>query len=74
MVSGSERPGRPIGVLALQAAEARRERLRLVEVDAGGVDAADLEDQRLDLRQRRLPVKVGWRGRCRLRRRGEGRP
>ena len=39
-------------VLALQSAETRRERFRFVEVDAGGFMMADLEDQRLDLRQR----------------------
>ena len=33
--------------LALEPAETRRERLRLVEIDAGRVGAADLEDQRL---------------------------
>ena len=38
--------------LALEPAETRRERLRLVEIDAGRVDAADLEDQRLLLLQR----------------------
>ena len=34
-------------LLALEAAEARRELRRLVEIDAGHIGAADLEDQRL---------------------------
>src|SRR3954454_6301069 len=45
---------------ALQAAEAGRERLRLVEIDAGAVEPADLEDQRLLLGER--PVAREGRG------------
>ena len=56
-------------LLALQPAEARLESLRLVEIDAGRVVAADLEDQRLDLRQRPVAGEGRMRGRCRPRRR-----
>src|SRR5215204_214466 len=43
--------GQPDLARALEPAETLRERLRLVEIDAGRVGAADLEDQRLLLLQ-----------------------
>ena len=43
-------------LLALEAAEARREGFRLIEIDAGHLGAADLEDQRfLDAERRDCP-------------------
>src|SRR5215204_2134027 len=44
--------GQPDLARALEAAKTLRERLRLVEIDAGRVGAADLEDQRLLLLER----------------------
>ena len=49
---GLGEPGQADVALALEPAETLRERLRLVEIDAGRVEAADLEDQRLLLLQR----------------------
>jgi hypothetical protein len=51
MVSGSDSPGRPDGLPALQPAEAGLEILRLVEIDPGRLGPSDLEQQRLDLRE-----------------------
>ena len=75
MASGSERPGRPIGALALEPAEARRERLparrgrrRSCRCGRSRRSAAP------PAASARLPVKVGCSARARRRRRRSGGP
>ena len=57
-LSGSERPGRPIGALRSSPPSRSRIGSGIGKIDAGHVGAADLEDQRLfDDRRPRLPVR-----------------